>query len=81
MHKRINITLSEETINLLDRVAKKRERSGFIDRAIKHYVAEAGAANLRAILKEGYEQCALRDLDMAEAWFPLDNEAWSQSAR
>ena len=81
MHRRINITLPEETIGLLDRVAKKRNRSGFIDRAIKHYVDEAGRANLRRQLKEGYERRAARDLDTAEAWFPLDDEAWSTDNR
>jgi CopG family transcriptional regulator/antitoxin EndoAI len=81
VHKRINITLPEETIGLLDRVAKKRERSGFIDRAIKHYVAETGTANLRRQLKEGYEHQAARDLETAEAWFALDDEAWSASNR
>ena len=81
MHRRINITLPEETIGLLDRVAKKRDRSGFIDRAIKHYVDEAGRANLRRQLKEGYERRAARDLEAAEAWFPLDDEAWSIRSR
>lgn len=81
MHRRINITLPDETIGLLDRIAKKRDRSGLIDRAIRHYVEEAGKANLRRQLKEGYERRAARDLDTAEAWFPLDDEAWSTRNR
>jgi CopG family transcriptional regulator/antitoxin EndoAI len=81
MHRRINITLSEETVDLLSRVAKKRDRSGFIDRAIKHYVADAGTNALRKRLAEGYEQRAVRDLAVAEEWFPIDNESWNEPAR
>ncbi len=81
MHKRINISLPEETLGLIDHVAKKRERSSLIDRAIRYYIADTGSANLRKKLKEGYQRRADRDLDIAEAWFALDNEVWSESAR
>lgn len=77
MHKRINITLPEETVRLLDRVSAKGDRSGLIDRAIKRYVEETGKANLRRRLKEGYERRAAADLETAEAWFSLDEKVWS----
>lgn len=77
MHKRINITLPEDTVRLLDRVSAKGDRSGLIDRAIKRYVEETGKANLRRRLKEGYERRAEHDLETAEAWFSLDEEVWS----
>ena len=77
MHKRINITLPEETVRLLDRVSAKGDRSGLIDRAIKRYVEETGKANLRRRLKDGYERRAGYDLETAEAWFSLDEEVWS----
>lgn len=76
MHKRINITLPEETIRLLDRVTAAGDRSGFIDRAIRHYVEEAGKPNLRRRLREGYERQADRDLETAQAWFPIDEDGW-----
>ena len=38
MHKRINITLPEETLALIDRVTEHGDRSRFIDEAIKHYI-------------------------------------------
>lgn len=79
MHKRINITLPEETVRLLDRVSAKGDRSGLIDRAIKRYVEETGKANLRRRLKEGYERDAEHDLETAETWFSLDEEVWSAS--
>lgn len=77
MHKRINITLPDDTIRLLDRIADKGERSALIDRAIRRYVEEIGKANLRRHLEEGYERRAARDLETAEAWFSLDEEPWS----
>lgn len=77
MHKRINITLPEETICLLERICAKGDRSRLIDRAIKLYVEETGKANLRDRLREGYERRATEDLDAAEAWFLIDEEAWS----
>jgi CopG family transcriptional regulator/antitoxin EndoAI len=81
VHKRINITLPEETLRLLDRVSARGDRSGLIDRAIKRYVEEVGKANLRRRLKEGYERRAGRDLETAEAWFSLDEDAWSENSR
>ncbi|MGH9339151.1 MAG: ribbon-helix-helix domain-containing protein [Acidobacteriota bacterium] len=76
MNKRINITLPEETIRVIDRVAKKGERSHLISQAVKHYVKELGRANLRKRLKEGAIREAELDLRLAEEWFPLEEEAW-----
>jgi CopG family transcriptional regulator / antitoxin EndoAI len=81
VHKRINITLPEETVRLLDRLSTKGDRSGLIDRAIKSYVEEVGKANLRRRLKEGYERRAGHDLETAEAWFSIDEDAWSAGNR
>ena len=77
MHKRINITLPEETIELLDRIAKKRGRSELIDRAITSYVSRISKKNLQTQLREGYERHARHDLDLAQEWFSLEEEAWN----
>lgn len=77
MHRRINITLPEETVRLLNRVAGKGDRSGLIDQAIKRYVEEVGRANLRRQLQQGYERRGDHDLETAEVWFSLDEEAWN----
>jgi len=53
MHRRINITLPEETPELIDRVAERGDRSRFIDEAVTHYIQEAGRSKLRKQLKEG----------------------------
>lgn len=54
MHKRINITLPEETIRLIDRVSERGDRSRLIDRAIRSYVERKGRAVLKRELREGY---------------------------
>lgn len=81
MHRRINVTLPEETIQLIDRVTKEGNRSRFINEAVKHYVAEIHRASLRKQLKEGAIRRAKRDLLLAEEWFDLEEEAWQKSRK
>ena len=81
MHRRINITLPEETVRLIDRVSKKGDRSRFIDSAVKHYVSAVSRANIKKRLKEGALRSAERDLRLAEEWLPLEEEAWQRSQK
>ncbi len=81
MYLRINITLPEETIQLIDRVSKKGNRSRLIDQAVKRYVTDARRATLRKRLKEGALRRAERDLRLAEESFFLEEEAWHTNAR
>jgi len=81
MHRRLNITLPEETVRLIDRVAKKGDRSRFIAEAVERYVAEIGRANLKRQLKEGAIRRADRDLQLATEWFGVEEEAWHGSRR
>ena len=81
MHRRLNITLPEETVKLLDRAAPKGDRSRLIAEAIRSYVREAGRANLRKRLREGAMRRAERDRRLAEEWFLIDEEAWQGRAR
>jgi CopG family transcriptional regulator/antitoxin EndoAI len=74
MYCRINVTLPEETVRLIDRVAEKGNRSRLINEAVKHYIREMGRANLRERLKEGARQRAERDRRLAEEWFLLNEE-------
>jgi CopG family transcriptional regulator/antitoxin EndoAI len=77
MRRRINITLPEETLDLIDRVAKPGDRSNLIDLAVRHYVDSVGQARLRRRLKEGAQRRAERDLALASDWFSLEEEVWS----
>lgn len=81
MNKRINITLPEETIALIDRVAKKGDRSSFIDYAVKQYIEKVGQKKLRERLKEGAIKRSEMDLSVAQEWFALEEEAWQKSQK
>lgn len=78
MHQRVNITLPEETLRLIDRAVKKRNRSRFIDRAVRHYVQAMGRKQLRQQLEEETTKWAEHDLRLAAEWFLLDEEAWQR---
>ena len=81
MNKRLNITLPEQTVRLMDRVAGKGRRSSLIDRAVLRYVKEETRANLRKHLAESYQANAPFDLQLAEEWFPVEEEAWEHGTR
>ena len=79
MHKRLNITLPVETIDLVDQMVKKGDRSRCIDEAIKRYLNEVDKENLREQLKEGYMAWAEQDLETAAEWSPLEEEIWQKN--
>jgi len=72
MNKRLNITLPEETVRLMDRVAGRGRRSSLIDRAVRRYVKEETRANVRKQLAASYKANAELDLQLAGDWFPVD---------
>src|SRR3989441_8419555 len=81
MSKRVNVILPDTTLKVLDRVAGKGDRSRFISEAVLHYVRTRGVANLRERLKQGALANAKLDLEIAEEWFPVDQEAWQKLDR
>ncbi len=81
MSKRVNIILSDATLRVLDRVAAKGDRSRFISDAVLHYVQAQGAKNLRQRLKQGALANAKLDIEIAEEWFPVEQEAWQRLDR
>ncbi|MEH2046426.1 ribbon-helix-helix domain-containing protein [Nostoc sp.] len=74
MHRQINITLPDETIELIDRVIEKGDspeetlgdRSRFINEAVQYYIAQKTLANLGEQLKKGAIQRAERDLELVK---------------
>lgn len=76
MHRRVNVTLPEETIRLIDRSTSDGNRSRFIDEAVKYFVRQHGRSELKRLLEEGAERRAARDLAIATEWFDLDKDAW-----
>ena len=75
-HKRINITLPESTIILLENVANKGERSIFIDSAIRTYIKQIKQNSLRESLKDGSIARSERDLSLSNEWFDVEEELW-----
>ena len=74
MNRRVNITLPEATLRLMDRVVKKGERSALINAAVRHYIEKTGKANLRKSLQEGAIARAERDLALSEDWAELEDD-------
>lgn len=79
MQRRINVSLSEEAVRLLDRLAPKGDRSRFLDELVKRTARDRAA--LRARLKEGYTKRAQRDREVASKWDPLADEVWRRDVR
>ena len=77
VHQRINVSLPEETLRLLDRVAGKGDRSRLIDQAVRYYIDQQGRSELKKRLQEGAIRRATRDLQLTEEWFPLEEEVWN----
>ena len=78
MSRRINIILPDETVRVLDRVAPKGSRSRLISEAVMQYVTSKARSNLAERVKQGASINAQRDLEMAQEWFSVDEEAWQQ---
>jgi CopG family transcriptional regulator/antitoxin EndoAI len=79
MHRRLNITLPEETVRLIDRIAKSGNRSRLIDQAVREFLRGKQRASLRKQLEEGARRRASRDLALSEEWTSLEEEAWQKA--
>jgi CopG family transcriptional regulator/antitoxin EndoAI len=73
-YQRVDVTLPKETVRLLERIAKKGDRSRLVDQAIRYFAKEMSRGNLRKKLREGAMVNASRDLNLVEEWFPIDDE-------
>jgi CopG family transcriptional regulator / antitoxin EndoAI len=75
MYRRLNVSLPEKTLRLLNSATKVGNRSRLVDLAIRHYLKTVGAARFRILLEEGYRRHAKRDRSVAAEWSSLDAEA------
>lgn len=76
--ERVNISLPVGTLHLLKRAAARRDRSGFVDRAVRFYAGEISRFDLEKRLRFGAEARASRDLALTEDWFVLEDEIWQK---
>lgn len=70
--------MPSDTLQLLNRLAGKGERSGFLDQAVRFYVRQRSSDNLEKRLRQGAIARAGRDLDLAQDWFSLEEETWPE---
>ncbi|UMX48079.1 MAG: ribbon-helix-helix domain-containing protein [Candidatus Nealsonbacteria bacterium DGGOD1a] len=73
-YQRVDITLPKETVRLLEKIAKRGDRSRLVDQAIRYFAKEMSRTNLKKQLKDGAIVNASRDLNLVEEWFSIDNE-------
>lgn len=73
-HKRVDVTLPQETLQIIDRVVRHGDRSRFIDKAVRFYIDEVGKANLKMQLKKGFENRKQRDIEITKEWFLPEEE-------
>ena len=71
MKRRLNITLPEQTVRMLDRAVPQGQRSRLIDEAVTRYIKEQGRVNLQKQIALGATARSERDREMAEEWFVL----------
>ena len=79
--KRINVVLPEETIRVMDTIAPKGNRSRLISDAVLYYVTSKAKSHLAERLKQGAVANAQRDLELAEEWFPVEENIWRAEPR
>jgi CopG family transcriptional regulator/antitoxin EndoAI len=81
MARQLQITLPEDTMQLLDRWLAssdypEKEYNDLINETIKLYIAEKQINHLNQQLKEEAIVRAERDLNLAEDWFSLEEKLW-----
>lgn len=76
MYQEINITLPEQTVNLIEQMTDKRNISRFVEDAVKYYIEHAGKIRLREQLKQGAAKRAERDLKLSQEWNGLEDSGW-----
>lgn len=73
--KKILISLPDSLLTEVDSLATEQNinRSEFIREAMRRYVRERKKAELTEIMKKGYEEMAVINLEFAEYCFEADN--------
>ena len=81
MARQLQITLPEDTMQLLDRWLAgsdypEKEYNNLINEAIKLYIMEPQRNYLKQQLKEGAIIRSERDLNLAQDWVSLEEYLW-----
>ena len=74
MQRRINVSLSEESLRLLDQLAPRGDRSRYIEQLVKRSARDR--RELRQLLKERAIKHADFDRQLVAELDPLSDEVW-----
>ena len=74
--EKVTLTLPTKVMDAVREEAEPRGYSNYIAKAVTFYIQEQRRLALRERLIEGYRAEAERDQELAEAWRPLEEQAW-----
>lgn len=75
--EKVTFTIPKETMNQVREVAPSRGYSKFVTEALEYFLEEKHKKALRERLIAGYKANAAADVEMAEEWQAVEDEAWS----
>jgi len=75
---RLNITVSEDLANKLNRIAGARRKSQFISDAVKEKIEKIQHEELQKALEGGYKSRKKESLSMTEEFEFVDLEGWDE---
>ncbi|MFQ5560698.1 MAG: hypothetical protein ACE5FU_08950 [Nitrospinota bacterium] len=78
--KRVGFTIPERVVEILEKVTDERAKSRFVTEAIVEKVEKERQRKLSRSLLHDYAASGEKDAKMAEEWFMLDEEAYSNYA-
>lgn len=75
--KHINITLPEQLIERVNKIAEREHvsRSGLIKISLSAYIASLQQKRLKEMLKKGYLEMAEESRKISDEWLPLEKES------
>ena len=75
--EKVTFTIPKETMSQVREAAPARGYSKFVTEAIEYFLEEKHKKALRERLIAGYRANAATDLETAEEWQAVEDEAWS----
>ncbi|NEP81131.1 MAG: hypothetical protein F6K39_25020 [Okeania sp. SIO3B3] len=78
MERKLNITIPEATMQLIEETMPQENLEQLINKALNFYIKQNLSENLKEELRIGAIKRAERDLQLAEEWYELEEEAWEK---
>ena len=80
-YRRVTVTLPADALRELDRIAERKQRSQLVSQAINRFLEERKREEMRESLKAGALARAEEDVEMAEEFFPAEQEIWDRQLK